>query len=556
MRETDAGVAWTPVTRAQFRNDVEQLAAGLSRLGIKPGDRVLTMVGTRYEWEVADKGVMLCGAVAVAVDLKSTDADIAYIVTQAGVSAAIVEDETQVAKLPPDFADTATATIVIRAEHGALPGIHRFAELLAARDGTAEIRDTARPDTLAAILFTSGTTGKPKGIPFGHRQLACGCPIMAEFLAGHIAPGDTTLTWLPLNNATGRFISMMCLYFGVRQYFLSDPKRLPEAIGKVNPHLFFGVPRLFEKIHDGLRRKFATQSPPVRILLDGIIRLRQRVHGSLVAPLVDRLMIHAIREKVFGPNIRLLFCGSAPIHPKILAFFQGLGARIIECYGFSENAILVAMNRPDDIRIGTVGPPLPGNTIRISPEGELRVKSEALFEGYLNDSDRAQLFDEEGFYRTGDLVQIDDGALRIVGRSREIIKTSNGVRISPVEVENAYRAIPFLEHVVAIGDNRPYLVGLVTIDEQAFRTYVEDKGIDVSNTEPQGSSPRVRDILLREWERVGQPLAPNKRLRRVIALAERFSVESGELTPTLKLRRGVISKKYGDQIERIYGESS
>ena len=541
------------MTRDAFRNDVMRLAAALAGLGVKPGDRVLTLVGTRYEWEVADKGLMASGAVAVAVDLKSTEADITYIVEQASISAAIVENGAMLEKLPPGFSERATAVIVVRPDSDTPGDVRRLDDLLAAAAAQPAALVTATPETLAAILFTSGTTGKPKGIPFRHRQLVRGCPIMADFLAGHIAPGDTTLTWLPLNNATGRFISMMCIYLGVRQYFLSDPKRLPEALGKVNPHLFFGVPRLFEKIHDGLNHKFRHLPPPLREFLAGVIRLRRKVQGGPLEPLVDRLMIRAIRKKVFGPNIRLLFCGSAPIHPAILAFFQGLGARIIECYGFSENAILAAMNRPDDIRLGTVGPPLPGNAIRISPEGELRIKGEALFEGYLNDSDGNGVFDEEGYYRTGDLVRLEDGALRIVGRSKEIIKTSNGVRISPVEIENAYRTIPFLEHVVAIGDNHPYLIGLATIDEQALRTYLEAKGIVVTGATSPGS-PGVREALLREWDQVSQTLAPNKRLRRVAALAERFSVESGELTPTLKLRRGVISQKYGDEIERIYGE--
>jgi long-chain acyl-CoA synthetase len=356
---------------------------------------------------------------------------------------------------------------------------------------------------------------------------------------------------LPLSNGTGRFIVLMGFHLGAHQYFVRDPAQIMASIKEINPTYMFGVPRFFEKVHDGLMTKLGEQRAWIRAAVRSVLRAKGAVKTPAIRAALDRLFVGKIRRAVFGDGMRFMFCGSAPTDPAVLRFFDALGIPIYECYGVSESAILLAMNRPGHTRFGTVGKLLEGNRMRIAEDGELLVRGEAMFAGYV-DSDNTGLFDADGYYHTGDLARLDGEYLVLTGRKKEIIKTSTGMRISPVEVEQAYGRIEGVDQLVAVGNGRRFIAALVTLDSAAMRAWCAQHGIAVHTDAGMAASSEVRQYVESELQVRQDRLAEYKQVKKFVIVPVPFSPESGELTPTMKLRRAVIEAKYKDEIDAMY----
>lgn len=549
QRETKDG-RWIPISWQDFSLRVATLRRALYAAGLRKGDRLAIIASVSLEWELLHHAALGMGVVVVGMDAHDLPDRIADMVEQADVTAFASTDWRALSKL--DAARRAGARLLLEmGEPGdrggdwpAGPRRLTWAEFEAS--GVSADVDPERPvaGDIATIIFTSGTTGAPKGIAYRHEQLCLAIGAICEVFS-FVGSEGRLLCWLPLSNLFQRIVNLAAVRQGVATYLLGDPRRVMEVVASVSPDIFIGVPRFYEKLYEGIRQNIASQPPLGRKLVEWAWGLGRRVSGltrqgrvvppwlALTHSVADRMVLRRVRN-VMGRRLRCMVTGSAPTPRHLLEEFHALGWVVLEAYGLSENVLPMAMNRIDDFRFGTVGRPLPGNQIVVADDGAIKVRGPGVFAGYLGETDRSP-FDGEGFYATGDLGQFDaDGFLRLTGRSSELIKTSTGRRVAPASVEAQLCSVPGIDQAVLIGNGRKCLVALCTINQT---------GID----EPGRS--RLQQALR---ERVGR-VNEHERPSGAILIARPFSIERGELTPNLKVRRSVIERQYAELIQQLYG---
>ena len=357
----------------------------------------------------------------------------------------------------------------------------------------------------------------------------------AEFQRGH----HKTLIWVPLSNGTGRVVSSLCYHLDVTQYFVKDPLSLFGKIKEINPTFLIVVPRLLEKVYSEIRKKLR-EKPLAAFVVNKLLALRSRFPYPALLTLTDHLLIGKLRRAVWGARMRFLISGSAPVDPRILRFFDALGIPTYEVYGASEAAMLMTMNHPGALRYGSVGRPTSIMDLRLAADGEILVKTPAALKNYWGETNNG-LFDEEGYLKTGDLGRMEDGYVYITGRKKEIIKTSTGQRISPSEIESNYKDILGIEQFVVIGNGRKYLTALVSMDESFL-----------SQTLAANQDPAA--YLQQEMEKHHINLPGNRQVKKFAFLPKPLSIEAGELTTTLKVRRAEVEKRYQQLINTLYPE--
>ncbi|NNM00154.1 MAG: AMP-binding protein [Gammaproteobacteria bacterium] len=535
--ETSDG-GWRPYTRQEFFTAVINTARLLRSAGVTHGDRVGVLTRPRFEWEVADKAIMYLGGITVGLDYKSSPDDLAYVLTQAGIKALVAEDAAMLELVPPEARAGVPVRYVVDAAEVPV-GAESFWDAVNAHAGDPDVPPAARADDVAVLIFTSGTTSNPKGIPLKHHQLVQSIPIMTSVFAEQLEGENRTLAWIPLYNGTGRMMGSINFNLGVEQYFVRDPMTLFEKIKPLKPTYLVLMPRIIEKVYEQVRGKLMEQPAARRWFVQSLLGLRRRLPIAPVLALTDALLVRKLREAIWGEDIKFLISGSAPVDARILAFFGAMGAPTFEVYGMSELAVLISMNRPHRQRYGSVGMPLDGMDVKLADDGEILVHSSAALDAYWGDAADVDLKDDQGYLKTGDLGEFRDGYLFITGRKKEIIKTSTGQRISPVAVENVYRDVPGVESFIVIGDARKYLTALVVMDAD-FVVKLESEG------------RAVRDYLDAEFAQRETELGANRRVKRYTVLDEPFSVESGEVTSTMKFRRRVIEEHNAAAIEAMY----
>ncbi|MDX1252532.1 MAG: AMP-binding protein [Gammaproteobacteria bacterium] len=531
---------WTPRTHHTYHNDILRVAATLRRQGIEKGDRIAILARPAYEWEVADKAIMYLGGITVGLDPKSTGRDLEYIIENAGIRGLFAENHELLELISPPSRDRLAFICLFEADPATDGRLHNLGALLEKAPETV-LPCEARPHDVAAIIFTSGTTGRPKGIPLSHHQLTLGFHAMekafaAEFQRGH----HKTLIWIPLSNGTGRLVSSLCYHLGVAQYFIKDPLSLFGKVKELNPTFLIVVPRLLEKVYSEIRKKLR-EKPFAAFLVNKLLALRAHLPYPALLTLTDHLLIGKLRRAVWGSGMRFLISGSAPVDARILRFFDALGVPTYEVYGASEAAMLMTMNHPGALRYGSVGQPASIMDLRLAADGEILVKTPAALKNYWGETDSGRLFDEEGYLKTGDLGRLEDGYVYITGRKKEIIKTSTGQRISPNEIESNYKDILGIEQFVVIGNGRKYLTALVTMDE-SFKSQLL-----ATKEEPTF-------YLHREIEKRNPTIQNNRQVKKFALLPAPLSIEAGELTTTLKVRRAEVEKRYQQIINTMYPE--
>jgi long-chain acyl-CoA synthetase len=420
-------------------------------------------------------------------------------------------------------------------------------------------------DSPATLIYTSGTTGSPKAVLYSHRQILVAADAILESFPG-LSAGENMLCWLPMAHLYQRMLNFAAAQRGAILCFVEDPRTIAECLRETNPEVFVGVPRVFEKIHDGIRNQAAAQSRPARALFAWALKIGGECARRLRAGqtpsrtlrwkqrLADVLVLRRIRG-LFGKNIRFLISGSAPLPAQLPEFFHALGLVTLEAYGVSENTVPLAANRPGDYRFGSVGRPFAANEIRLAADGEVLVRGPGLFRGYEGDREADERFTADGFYQTGDLGRFDeDGYLWLKGRKSEIIKTSTGRKLSPFKIEGAYRKSPLIAQIAVFGDGRERPAALVVLDEAVLAQYWNLSGLPSAASEEMRRSDFARELTKRELERCGEELAPHERIADFAVLEKSFAVESGELTSNLKLRRQFIAAKYAKVIDGFYAD--
>ncbi len=538
---------WQPVTWAGFQRAILATAAGLQGLGLAAGDRMAIMMPTGYRWELLEKAALRLGAAVVGVDSHAGAAQKRHILGHSQAKVLFLSDARDLAVL--EGGDLTGPRCLVLAD-GKAPDssgieLRDWDGFLSLCDEACDLGPGPTPDSPAAITYTSGTTGPPKGILYSHRQMVLACDSLLEAF-GPIGESDSAICWLPLSNLFQRVMNLCGIGAGATCAFVEDPRRIVEEIAEIEPTVFIGVPRFYEKLRHGVLAKVSAlprqQRWPVQAALAAGREVARRRRLSLAPGLLlgpwHRLLRRLVLRKlppIMGRRLRFMITGSAPTPPAVLDFYESLELPLLEAYGLSENIVPVAANRPRDRRPGSVGRPLAPNEVRIAGDGEVLVRGRGLFEGYLGDGEAAP--SREGFYPTGDLGSLDaDGYLHLTGRRREIIKTSTGRRIAPQAVEAALQDIPGIEHALVVGNGRKALAALVAPAAQE------------GPAAASAFEARLRQGLARHNERC----TSYERIAACLLLSERFTVADGHLTPSLKLRRSWLEQRFAEAIDRLY----
>ena len=517
--EEHAG-GWRAVSWGEAADRVDGLARALTASGVRPGDAVAVLARTRLEWILLDWAIMSIGAVVVGLYPTNTAKECEYILGHSEAVLAFVEDEEQRAK-------------VVSA--GSLREIVGFDELAAfiGRAGGEEPAPVGEDD-LATLIYTSGTTGPPKGCMLTHKNLVTA----AVRVKSQIGQEDTVLLFLPLAHSFARIVHHSAAFHGATLALVSDVARLPDAIAATRPTILPAVPRVYEKIHAGVLAEIERSSPVKRAIGRWALRVGSRTSGArLQRRIADRLVFAKIRSRL-GGRLRLGVSGAAPLGVDVLEFFHSLNMLVVEGYGLTETSSSLSVNDPDDYRFGTVGRAVDGCDVRLAEDDEILVRSDTVFAGYYKDPDAtAAAFTDDGWFRTGDVGEIDaDGFLKITDRKKDLIITAGGKNIAPQNLENALKSSRFVSQALVVGDRRPYVAALLTLDWDE---------VNAAGRDPRQLVQELVDDVNRDRVRVEQ-------IKRFSILPRDFSQEEGEITPTLKLRRRVVQDHFRDEIEQLY----
>jgi long-chain acyl-CoA synthetase len=571
-RETPTG--WEPVTWAEADTAVSELAHGLLDLGIGRGDRVAILCSTRVEWSLLDFALAAIGATTIPIYPTSSAREVAYVLSHARVVAAIAETPAHLASVEAHRDELPALAHVVRVDE--LDALRSRGRDHAARNphAVAAASATVSEDDLYTVIYTSGTTGPPKGCAITHRNYYAMTSTIDD-LEVVLMPGDEMLLYLPLAHTFGRLMHLAGPYVGFTLSFCADPARLLDAVAAVRPTVLPSVPRLFEKVHAGVNEKLAAATGLQRAigqwgLKVGLRAGALRLAGEPLPPalalqhrIADRLVHAKVRDRL-GGRLRICLSGGAPLSPEVGTFLHAFGITILEGYGLTEGTAACSVNLPSAYRFGTVGKALPGFDMRLDEDGELLVRSDTVFAGYLDDPEStAAALTEDGWLRTGDVATIDaDGFITITDRKKDIIVTAGGKNVAPQNVENELKAQPLFSQAIVIGDRRPYLVALLTLDEAvaAKAAAAADGGVRTGGTAPApapapadlAGSPAVRALAEAAVARVNEGLARHEQVKRFALLPRDFTQEGGELTPTLKVRRRHCQELYAAEIDALY----
>lgn len=510
--------SWLPKTWAEYGREVDRLATALHARGLEKGDRLAILLPTCPAWELAQQAALVDGAVIVGLDPRATREELAWILRHAQVNW-LVLPEIALELIPADVLGGLRGAVVLGDARPEGPGnLMWWNDLLTCESSVEVVRDLLqqrRGDDVATILYTSGTTGEPKGIEVTHGQIMVAVRAIAAALP-ELTADDTAICWLPMAALFQRMANLLFAARGMTMYFVEDPRRIIEYLSEIAPSFFIGVPRFYEKLDEWLQNTDEATSR----------HWRQRV--------------------------KCMISGSAPLTPAILQRLRSLGLLVLEAYGLTENTVPMAMNCLGDYRFGSVGKPLPGNSIRFEADGELIIRGPGLFRGYYREQMHSERFTADGYYRTGDCGYLDaDGFLHLVGRKSEIIKTSTGRRISPVAIEAVYAQSRYVDQMVVVGDGRKHLVALLTLNLRQIEGYLRDQGA-APELQDAHATALVKELVLREMERLEAGLAPHDRVQAVAILSRPFSSDRGEVAMGGKLKRAVIAAHCQPLIDRLY----
>jgi long-chain acyl-CoA synthetase len=557
------GEEWLSTSTAEFYTQVTVTATALSQMGIQRGDRVAILGETRREWTVADFATLLIGGVVVPIYPTLTAEQTAFMLRDSGARAIFVSTEKQMAKVSSVKDQTNVEHIILMDESGDGASMAKFME---ARSGSKDealerLARSIAPEDLATIIYTSGTTGVPKGVMLTHENMASN---LACSLNGiDLAPGDVSVSYLPLSHITARHLDFAMLQLGVTVAYITSIEQLPQALREVSPTIFVGVPRLYEKVHGQVALK--TQGGFKKKLFDWALKvgrahnadvLKGKTPVSLQWKLANRLAFSKVREGM-GGAVRIFISGGAPLGIKLAQWYVDVGIRIHEGYGLTETAPVIALNNPGAHKLGTVGKPLSNVEVKVAADGEILVKGPSIFSSYWNKPAETKATFEDGWFKTGDVGNLDaDGFLSVTDRKKDLIKTSGGKFIAPQPLENALKHNPLVAEAVVIGDKRRFASVLIAPNFPALEDWAREHEAGVGSREELVRTDAVIGLYSKIVEALNKDLAQFERLKKIILVAETFSAEDGTLTASMKLRRRIVEERYRDPIEKLYEEQA
>jgi long-chain acyl-CoA synthetase len=566
---------WNPVTYKEYADAARDVANGLILLGVEKGECVCLLSKSRPEWLIADFAVMMTGGATAPIYVTNSAPQAAYVIRHCDAPIAIVEDQEQLDKVLKEWGDLPSLekVIVITGEGAAADDrLISFDELrrMGREYGAANpsvlgesIAGLAAED-LATIIYTSGTTGDPKGAMLTHANGVQ--TLMATSMLGLKDGMERWLTYLPLSHIFERLITVWGgVYYGGEVWFAESVDKIRDNLNECHPTFFTGVPRVYEKFYIGVTKKLAEEHGVKRKLIDAALeaameRVRLEQAGAPIPSglrtrlnVLDKLVLSKVRHGLGMDRVHLAISGAAPLAPEIIRFIHAIGIRLAEGYGLTETTAPVSVNPPEKIRIGTVGPPITCCEVRLDSDGEILVKGGNVFAGYFrNEQATKDAFDEDGFFRTGDIGELDRaGYLRITDRKKDLIITAGGKNIAPQEIEGRLKLDPLISQAVVIGDRRPFISALLTLDPDEAPKWAEARNVKGGLAE-LAVHPQVLAEVEIIVNRVNEALSQVEKIKKWTLLPNDFTQEAEEITPTLKVKRKTINEKYRPAIEAMY----
>jgi long-chain acyl-CoA synthetase len=557
---------WRDISSRELYSRVYHTAKQLQSWGIAKGDRVALLAENRFEWAITDWACLLIGAVDVPIYPTLTAEQAAFILKNSGATAIMLSTPKQLEKILSIKDNTQLEHVVIMDDIDHPATLHMSTIMRADEpvDRDPQFDAAARaivPDDLATIIYTSGTTGIPKGAMLTQGNIACNLEQTGRSLGWQ--PGQVALSFLPLSHVTARHVDYLCLSRGVTLAYCPSFDELTAKLQQVRPHLFVGVPRVYEKVRQEVERRASTGlKKPV---YEWALRVGQEHRDEVLRgqrpsdwqwQVADRAVYRPIYQG-FGGRVEMFVSGGAPLGVDLGRWYADVGIRILEGYGLTETSPVIAVNDPQDNKLGTVGKPLPNVECRIAEDGELLVRGPSIFKGYWqNPQETANAF-EGDWFKTGDIGNIDaDGFLSITDRKKDLIKTSGGKFVAPQPIENKLKMSPLVGYPAIIGNGRKFISAVICPNFAALEHWAREQAIEFSSREDLVRNPKVIEAYQTIVDDVNQSLAHFETLKKVLIVSDDFTVDAGEVTPTLKLRRRVIEQKYKQQIDAMYSQSA
>jgi long-chain acyl-CoA synthetase len=565
IRYKDDGT-WVSRSFEEVLDTVRSLALGLIDLGVAKGDKVSILGNTRPEWTYFDFAALSIGAVVVPIYQTNSPEECQYVLENSDAKVVVVEDDEQIEKIRKVRERLPLLEHVVRMT-GASDDAISFEDLLGRGAGhdASEWEQRWRSvtkDDVCTFIYTSGTTGPPKGCVISHGNYRAMLDMVNE--TSVIEEEDVSYLYLPLAHSFALLIQLGSFDLGATlAYWERDPLKIVPNLAELKPTYFPSVPRIFEKIYTTATSAMEKEGGLKKAIFDWAIKTGERMReaeragrqpGFLLRKryeFADRKVLSKIRG-LFGGKLRLAVSGAAPINPDILRFFDAAGVLVLEGWGMTETSTAATISTPDDFKIGTIGKPFPGCQVKIAEDGEILVKGPNVFQGYYKNEEATRETIVDGWLHTGDLGEIDpDGFIKITGRKKDIIITAGGKNITPANLENEIKQHPLVSQCVVVGDRRPYLVALVTLDPEEAAAYAKENGLP-EDPEQLASDPQVRESIEAHVEKINEKFARVEQVKKIAILRRDLSQESGELTPTLKVKRNVVAERHSSEIEQLY----
>ena len=563
---TPNGDGWTDITATEFRNQVVRLAKGFAAAGVNPGDRIAFMCKTSYEWTLVDFALHYAGAVMVPVYETSSALQLQWLLSDSGARGIMLETAAQFERFEEIRDEVTGVDLVWRLDEGAISTLTASGSDI----DDAEIdrrRNLASGDDIATLIYTSGSTGRPKGCVLTHSNFVDLSRNAAAVLPEVIKePGASTLLFVTLAHVFARFISVLAVHGGVRVGHQPDTTQLLPALGSFQPTFLLAVPRVFEKVYNSAEQsteaegkgKIFRAAAKVAIAHSEALDEGKVPFGlSLKFKLFDALVLSKLRAKL-GGRVKFAVSGSAPLSHYLAHFYRSLGIKILEGYGLTETTAPVSVNLASRFKIGTVGPALPGHSIRIAEDGEIEVKGLDVFKEYWNNPEAtAEAFTEDGFFRTGDIGSLDaDGYLTITGRKKEIIVTAGGKNVAPAMLEDPVRSNTIISEIVVVGDQKPFIAALIALDPEMLPAWLKNQGENPEmSLEEASQHPKVIAEVQRAIDRANKYVSRAESIRKFTILKTTFIEANGHLTPKMSIKRDNILRDFASDIADLYGSN-
>jgi long-chain acyl-CoA synthetase len=558
-RRQGADGTWTDVTAPQFAAEVTAVAQGLIAAGVGAGDRVALLSRTRYEWSLLDYAILAAGGVTVPIYETSSAEQISWILSDSGAKAIVVESPKHQALVAETGSDVQVLVIEPAAGEGVIAALTAQGAAVPVEEVHARHK-AVRADDLATLIYTSGTTGRPKGCELTHRNLLTECRAAGEVFPELLTAGGSVLLFLPMAHVFGKVIQCGATYTRTTVGHTANIANLVPDLGSFKPTFLLAAPRVFEKVYNSARQR-AHDGGKGRIFdaaADTAIEWSTAQDtggpGLLLRArhaLFDKLVYGKLRA-VVGGNVRAAVSGSAPLGARLGHFFRGVGIPILEGYGLTETSAGITVNTLHATRIGSVGRPMPGHSVRIADDGEIMLKGPIVFRGYWKNEEATKEALEDGWLHSGDIGELDEaGFLTITGRKKEIIVTAGGKNVAPAVLEDRLRAHPLISQCMVVGDQQPFIGALVTIDAEALPGWLERHDKPAADGVPT-EDPDLTAEIQQAVDEANKAVSRAEQIRKFRILAVDFTEAGGEMTPTLKIKRQVVAKTYAGEIAAIY----